>query len=410
MPGNCIFAVYLKDRPETEKMHYNFDEIIDRRNTDCYKYDLRQKYFNRADVLPMWVADMDLRTPDFIINAISQRLEHEILGYSYHAEAEYKSITRWMLQRHHWKISEEWIGFAPGVVPSICFALLTYTEPGDKIIIQTPVYFPFYSVVNDHNRELTLNPLVEENGRYRMDLDDLKSKIDKRTRMLILCNPHNPTGNVWTREELNELASICIENNILILSDEIHSDIIYEGFKHVPAATISDDVANITITLMAPSKTFNMAALSTSFYIISNRHLRDIMNAVIDKYHLSTGNLLGNVALEAAYSNGADWLDQLLIYLRKNVDLARKFINSEIPILRMFEPEATFLLWIDFRQTGLDDDTINRLLIGEANVGLSSGKIFGREGEGFQRINIGCPRPVLKEGLDRIAHVFSKRT
>jgi len=388
-------------------MHYNFDEIIDRRNTNCYKYDLREKFFKNSDLLPMWVADMDIRTPDFILDAIGQRLEHGVLGYSYHAKSEYKSIARWMLSRHQWNVKEDWIGFAPGVVPSICFALLAYTEPGDKIIIQTPVYFPFFSVVKDYQRELTENPLREENGRYRMDLEDLKSKIDSRTKMLILCSPHNPTGNVWTREELNELTNICVENNILILSDEIHSDIVYPGHKHIPTASLNEDIAAITITLMAPSKTFNMAALSTSYYIIQNLRLREKMDKMIEKYHLTAGNLLGNIALEAAYNKGEAWLDQLLLYLRKNVEFAGKFIRSELPMLRMINPEATFLIWIDFRQTGYDDDTVNRLLIEKANIGLSSGKIFGKDGKGFQRINIGCPQKILEKGLNRIKMVIN---
>ncbi len=390
-------------------MHYNFDEIIDRTNTACYKYDLRDKFFKNPDVLPMWVADMDFRTPDFVMNAIKKRLDHEILGYSFHPDSQFQSIIDWVYLRHQWKVKKEWIGFTPGVVPALNFTVLTFTNPGDKIIIQTPVYFPFYSAVTDHDRQLILNPLKLKNGRYSMDLENLKSQIDSGTKMLILCSPHNPTGNVWKKNELTELTEICLKNNILIISDEIHADIIYEGHKHIPTAMISDEVANQTITLMAPSKTFNFAGLSTSYFIASNKTLYDQMIKAVNKMHLGMGNIIGNIALEAAYREGNEWLAQLMKYLQGNVKFTKDFINSDMPALELIEPEATFLLWIDFRNTGLDDKTVRTLLVKDAQIGLSNGILFGKDGKGFQRINIGCPRSILEKGLRQIVRAIKKR-
>lgn len=389
-------------------MHYNFDEIIDRTNSACYKYDLRNKFFKNPDVLPMWVADMDFRTPDFVLNAIRERLKHEILGYSFQPDSQYQSIIDWAYLRHQWKIQKEWIGFTPGVVPALSFAVLTFTNPGDKIMIQTPVYFPFYSAIKDHNRQMVLNPLKLKDSRYYMDLDNLKAQIDCQTKMIILCSPHNPTGNVWQEEELLELAEICIKNNILIISDEIHADIVYNGNKHIPTAMLNEEIANCTLTLMAPSKTFNFAGLSTSYFIASNKKLFDRMDQSVNKMHLGMGNILGNVALEAAYREGDNWLSQLIGYLQQNIVLAKDFINNHIPVLEIIEPEATFLLWIDFRKTGYDDKTLNTLLVEEANVGLSNGIIFGKNGAGFQRINIGCPHSILEKGLQQIADALKK--
>jgi cysteine-S-conjugate beta-lyase len=383
-------------------MDYNFDEEIDRVGTNCLKYDLREKFFKSPDIIPLWVADMDFRTPDFVMEAIAKRSGHEILGYSFHPDSQYQSIIDWVMKKHQWKIQKEWIGFTPGVVPALNLAIQAFTNPGDKIIIQTPVYFPFYSAVKDHQRKLIINPLVLSNGRYRMDLENLKVQIDSRTKMLILCSPHNPTGNVWTREEIEPLAEICMKHNILILSDEIHSDIIYPGNKHVPVATISDYISDHTITLMSPSKTFNFAGLSTAYFITSNTSLRERLQGETEKFHLSMGNIFGNTALEAAYCNGDDWLKQLITYLEGNITLVRNFINNHLPFLTLIEPEATFLLWIDFRRSGLSDSSVRQLLIDKANLGLSNGILFGKEGDGFQRMNIACPRSLLEKALKQL--------
>jgi cystathionine beta-lyase len=388
-------------------MKYNFDEIIDRTGTASYKYDLREKIFKSPNIIPLWVADMDFRTPDFVVNAIHNRANHEIYGYSFHPESQYESIINWVYQRHQWTIQKEWIGFTPGVVPALNLAVLAFTRPGDNIVIQTPVYFPFYSAVEDHNRKLVLNPLVLRNGRYGMDLDHLNSVIDSKTKMLILCSPHNPTGNVWTKEELMKLAEICLKNDILILSDEIHADIVFSKFKHIPAASLSDEIAGKTITLMSPSKTFNFAGLSTAYFIASNKELRQLLQHETDKLHISMGNIFGNVALEAAYRFGEEWLSELITYLEQNVTFTRKFINNNLHHLKLIEPESTFLLWVDFHNYDHSDEEVKQLLVERAHLGLSNGVQFGVEGKGFQRMNIGCPRSILEQALEQLHHALS---
>jgi len=256
-------------------MKFNFDEIINRENTNCYKYDLRNEIFGKSDVIPMWVADMDFKIPPFVTDAIKKRMEHEILGYSIIPASFYEAAAEWIKNRHRWETSPAEMCFSPGVVPALNMIVLTYTRPGDSIIVQPPVYFPFFTAIKNHDRVMITNPLKEENGEYKMDFDDLISKIDSKTRMIFLCNPHNPTGNIWPLSTLERLAEICLKHKILIVSDEIHSDLIYPGYKHTPMACISTEVARNTITCMAPSKTFNLAGLSTSFLIISDKKLRN---------------------------------------------------------------------------------------------------------------------------------------
>lgn len=387
-------------------MNYNFDEIIHRENTACYKYDLREKYFGTKEILPMWVADMDFRTPDFIVDAIKKRVEHEVYAYTYRTDSIYQSVINWLYKRHQWQVKKEWIGFSPGVVPALNMAVLAFTAPGDKIIVQSPVYFPFYSAVKDHDRQLVVNPLVLNNGRYSMDYEHLKLQIDNQTRMLILCSPHNPTGNVWRKEELEALVTICIENNILIISDEIHADIIFSGHKHVPTAKLSAEIAEHVITLMAPSKTFNFAGLATSYIVASNPKHFERLNGMNEKLHLGSGNIFGGVALEAAYNHGDEWLRQLIAYLEKNITFSEEFINNELPGIELIKPEATFLLWIDFRKLNLKGKTLTQKMIEKAGLGLSDGRLFGTDGEGFQRMNIGCPASLVKQALVQIKNAF----
>lgn len=387
---------------------YNFDEIIERENTDCVKYDLRDVFFGNKDVIPMWVADMDFKTPDFIIEALRKRLDHEILGYSIKSEAYFQSIVDWYQNRHHWSIKKEWIQFSPGVVPALGMIVETYTEIGDECIVQTPVYFPFFSSIEGNSRKLIFNPLQLRNGRYKMDFEDLKQKITDKTKMLFLCNPHNPGGSVWKKEELQELAQICLKNNILVLADEIHCDLVYEPNKYIPFASLSEDVANITITTNAPSKTFNMAGLSTSSVIIANKELRVKFQRRLDVTHLYIGNLFGNVALEAAYKYGENWLNQLLTYLKDNIDFAINFIEKNIPQIKPIAPEATYLLWLDCRQLAPDSKSLKQLMIDKAGVGLNDGATFGKDGAGFMRMNVACPRSILERALVQMAEVCIK--
>ncbi len=387
-------------------MKYNFDEIIERRGTDCEKYDQLQKYFGNGNAIPLWVADSDFRVPDFITAAIRYRANHEIYAYSYRPDGYYNSIIKWQQQRHDWHIEREMILPTQGVVATLSAIIMSYTQPGDKIIIQPPVYTPFFTCVSDCGRTIVENPLVNNNGHYSFDFEDLVRKIDNDTRLIILCNPHNPVGRVWTKEELSQLGDICLKNNILIISDEIHSDLIFDGYKHTPLPTISDELANNCIVCMAPSKTFNIAGLATSYVIIPNREIRQQYDHFLHMLHLKSGNLFGNTALEAAYKYGLDWVKQQNDYLEVNRDYLLDFIGKKMPKLKMTFTEATYLAWIDFRGYGIDETSMNRLLIDNAEVALNKGSIYGKEGVGFFRLNFACPKQVLEEAMSRMELVL----
>jgi cystathionine beta-lyase len=389
-------------------MYYNFDKIVDRKNTSSVKFDLRDKIFKREDVIPMWVADMDFRTPPFIMDALRKRLEHEILGYTYISPSIFESIVNWVRLRHNWEIHPHWISFSPGIVPAINLLILAFTNPGDKVIVQTPVYFPFFSAVENHGRELVFNPLIYSNGKYEMDLVGLESKMDDTTKMLILCNPHNPTGNVWPADVLRRIGEMCLAKNVLLISDEIHSDLIYKGHRHIPTAAISKEIASNTITCMAPSKTFNLAGLSTSFLVIPDEKLRVTYEKKLDQIHVGAGNIFGFVAMEAAYTHGSEWLDQLMEYLEGNVLFLEEFIQRHIPRIRVIRPEATYMVWLDCTQLKMPPSGLKEFMINKAGLGLSDGPLFGKQGEGFQRINIGCPRSVLQEALLRLQAAITK--
>ena len=387
---------------------YNFDEIIARENTDCVKYDLREMFFKTEDVLPMWVADMDFRTPDFIIDSIKSRLDHEILGYSIRGEGFNDSIVAWMKNRHDWDIKQEWISFSPGVVPAVNMIVLAFTEPGDKIIVQPPVYFPFFMAIENNRRTKVENPLKLENGRLCMDFDDLRIKA-KGAKMIILSHPHNPGGSVWTKEELTQLAEICIENDVLMVSDEIHSDLLFEGFRHIPLASISEEAAQKTITCNAPSKTFNLAGLATSYLIIPNKDLLDNYNKMLnDKMHVNMGNMFGPIALKSAYGQGEEWLKQLLDYVWGNVCYVDDFLKKDIPQIKAIIPESTYMIWLDCRELGLEGDALKDFFITKAKVGFNDGRVFGTGGDGFMRINVACPRTMVKQAMEQIKAAILK--
>lgn len=380
---------------------YNFDELIDRTNTNCIKYDARKAFFGKEDVLPLWVADMDFRTPDFIVEAIKKRAEHEIFGYTFRGEGYTQSIVNWLKHRHNWEIKPDWITFSPGVVAGLTMAIEALSKPGEGVIIQPPVYFPFADSVKGTGRELVENPLRLENGRYYFDLEDLKSKITPTTRVLLLSNPHNPGGMAWTRDELEALARVCIDNKIVIISDEIHSDLVYPGYKHTPLAGISEEIAQHCVICMSPSKTFNTAGLTTSYLVIPNKRYWASYERVMRLPHLHMGNIFGNAALEAAYTHGDEWLGQLMNYLQGNFDILQTFFSEKMPGVKVMRPDATYLIWLDFSAYGLTDEQLNQALI-DAGVGLNRGLQFGKQGRGFMRINIGCPRSIIQEALVRI--------
>lgn len=381
--------------------HYNFDEIIERRETNSVKYDLLEKLFGNKDALPLWVADTDFRVPDFIMEAIRERMNHEVLAYSYRPDSYFEAIIDWVDRKHGWKIGREMITSSPGVVSAVTMLIMALSEPGDQVIVQTPVYFPFFTSIKGLDRKMTENPLVLKNGRYTFDFENLKQIITPRTKLLILCSPHNPGGMVWTLHELEELSRICLENGILIISDEIHSDLIFTGHKHMPIPMISDQMAMNSAVLMAPSKTFNVAGLSSAFVVIPNKKLRVKYERVLHTIHIDSGNIFGNIAMEAAYRHGFDWLSQLMDYLEDNYRFLEAFVTQRMPLVKIMKPEATFLVWLDLRAYGLPEKVMAKRLI-EGGVALNNGSMFGTGGEGFFRLNFGCPRPVLEEGLIKI--------
>ncbi|MEA1888007.1 MAG: PatB family C-S lyase [Bacteroidota bacterium] len=388
-------------------MAYNFDEPVDRQGTSCVKYDSRKNVFGTDRVIPMWVADMDFKSPPFIIEALRKRLDHEILGYTIRRKEYFSSLKEWVQRRLGWVIESDWISFSPGIVPALNICTLAYTGPGDKIIIQPPVYFPFFNAVTDHSRKLLYNMLIEDNGRWKMDFNDLEQKAAEGARMLILCNPHNPVGRAWKEEELEKLAEICLKYEIVIISDEIHSDLILPGYKHVPLAGLSDKITDLTVTCMAPSKTFNIAGLSTSSMIISNPELKKKFDTKIKSLHITGGNIFGNEASIAAYTYGDKWLDDMLDYVHRNVEyVLSKFSDNKF--ITPVPPEATYMVWLDCRKMRMKPAELNKFFITEAGVGMSEGSVFGPGGEGFMRINLACPFKTVKIAIENIENALLK--
>jgi len=382
-------------------MHYNFDKIINRDHTASVKFDLRKEVFGKEDILPMWVADMDFKTPDFVIEALKKRLEHPILGYSYRPDSYYRSIINWVKRRHQWIIKKEWISFSPGIVPAINMAIMAYTEPGDKIIVQPPVYHPFFSAINNNNRIQVDNPLKLQNGRYFIDFKDLKAKL-KDAKMILLSNPHNPGGSVWTKEELQTLGELCVENDVLIMADEIHADLVFKPAKYLPMASVSPEIADQTVTFIAPSKTFNMAGLATSSVVTSNNILKEKFDQILDTIHIGMGNIFGTVASEAAYNHGDEWLDELLEYLSQNMDYVEQFITEYIPEIKVIRPEGTYLMWLDCSGLNLNNKDLKDFMIQDAGLGFNDGRMFGTGGEQFMRMNVACPKITIEQALIKL--------
>lgn len=382
--------------------NYNFDEIIDRHHTDAIKIERCKALFGTEDVLPLWVADMDFRTPDFILESIQKRCEHPILGYSKLPKGFIPALTNWIKELHQWEVKREWVGFLPGIVSGIAFAVETFSEVGDEIIIQPPVYYPFIDVVNKNNRQLICNQLKEVNGKFEMDFGDLEKKITTKTRMFILCNPHNPGGRAWDKETLNRLSEICFKNNIVVISDEIHSDLVLHGKKHIPFASISENAANISLTYMAPTKTFNMPGLVSSSYIIPNAELRSKFVNYLEKTEQTGGNIFAYVATQAAYENGREWRKQMLEYVQGNIDFVVGFLKQNIPQVKPMIPEATYLIWLDCKDLRMETDDLQSFFVHKAGLGLNKGTIFGAGGEYHLRLNSACPRSILEKAMTQL--------
>ncbi|WP_134701617.1 MalY/PatB family protein [Ammoniphilus sp. YIM 78166] len=384
-------------------MNYNFDQMIERRNTASYKWDQVERLFGDPAILPMWVADMDFAAPPSVLEAIKKRVDHGVLGYTIRPQSYYDAIMGWLKRRHDWKIEQEWITTSPGVVTALSMLVDLLTQPGDKVIIQTPVYPPFYDVVNKNNRTLIQNPLLLEDRYYSMDFAALEEQMmDPETKLMLLCNPHNPVGRVWRREELIQLGDLALKHGVFIISDEIHCDWIYPGYQHIPFASLSEEFALNSITCIAPTKTFNLAGIQTSTVIIADPSRRKEYNDRLSTLSLHLESCFGLIAVEAAFNEGDEWLDELIEYVRSNLEYLTDFIGQYLPKIDVIKPEGTYLVWLDFRKLGLNSTQLKELMYQQAKVAFNEGSSFGKNGEGFLRVNLACPRAILIEGLDRL--------
>lgn len=387
---------------------YDFDEIIDRAGTDCVKYDGLEKAFGVSDALPLWVADMDFKTPDFIMEAIKKRCEHEILGYTFPSASYYKAIVEWVRKRHNWAIAPEQITFLSGIVPALGHCLNALTEKGDKVLVQPPVYMPFHWIPQNLSRTLVYNHLVESNGRYVMNYDELDRLMGEGCKVMILCNPHNPGGRVWSREELLEVAGLSQKHGVLVISDEIHGDLTLNGKCQIPYASVSDYAAGHSITLMAPSKTFNLAGLATSYSVIPDEALRRCFKQYIDQTELANGTIFSFVAAQAAYEHGEEWLNECTGYVWENMLLAQRFFQTHLPAIRPMMSEASYLLWLDCRALNLPQNKLVHFFLREAHVALNDGAAFGPGGEGYMRMNLACPRSRVEQALCQMAAAYRR--
>lgn len=388
-------------------MPINFDEIIDRRNTSCLKHDFAVERGYPADILPFWVADMDFRAPAPVIDALKVRAEHGIFGYTQIKDDYFAVLRNWFRTRHAWDIERSELIITPGVVFAIATAIRAFTEPGDAVLIQQPVYYPFANMIRQNKRTLVDNPLRLIEGRYQIDFEDFEQKIvEHGVKLFILCSPHNPVGRVWTRAELEQIAAVCLRHNVIVVADEIHEEFVRPGFRHVPFASLSEKAAAITVTCTSPSKTFNLAGLQISNIFIRNAQLRRHFKEELSRTGYDEPNTLGLTGAKAAYEHGAAWLTELLAYLEENNARTKAFLTQHLPKVRLIEPEGTYLLWLDFSAYGLSDKELNEKIIRDAHLWLDDGPIFGAGGSGFQRINIACPWSTLENGLEHLAKAF----
>lgn len=381
-------------------MIYDFDRVIDRRNTLSCKWDQSE-----PDILPMWVADMDFKTAEPIINALRSRAEAGVFGYSIYMDDVYDAVTGWFMRRHNWKVEKEWICFSPGIVPALHAFSRIFAGKGDKIIMNSPVYYPFFGAAVKNGAEPVYNELIYKNGRYEIDFDDFERKAsDPAVKMYYLCSPHNPGGRLWAKEELTRLGEICLRNNVLVIADEIHCDLVYPDKKHVPFGSLKEEIVDNSIICTAPTKTFNLAGLQISSVIIKNEELRKKYADYMDSSGFDKGEagVFGLEGMRAAYLYGDEWLDQLIQYIQKNLEFLIKYISDNMPGVKVMIPDATYLVWLDFKSYGIESHELHKKLKYSGKVWLDQGYMFGDAGKGFERINIACPRIVLEEGLKRI--------
>lgn len=392
-------------------MKYDFDELVERRGSDCLKYDFAAERGMPEDVLSLWVADMDFRTAPCITERIQKDAAFGIFGYTDSKDDYFQAVSNWYETYFGWKVEKDWLVKTPGIVFAIAAAVSAFTEEGDSVLIQQPVYYPFSAVIRDNGRKLVNNELVLKDGRYEMDLEDFEKKVvQEKVKLFILCSPHNPVGRVWTEEELRSIGEICLKYNVKIVSDEIHSDFVYPGFAHHVLTTVDERFQEISIVCTAPSKTFNLAGLQISNIWIPNPELRGIYQKKLQSLGCSEANMLGLHACQAAYEGGREWLEQLKEYLKGNLDFVRTCLRENLPQIKLVEPEGTYLVWLDCRELGLSGEELERFIVQKAKLWLDDGAIFGKAGEGFERVNIACPRAILKEALDRLKKAVATLT
>ncbi len=381
----------------------NFDEIIERKNTNSIKYDFAKRMGMPENILPLWVADMDFKTSSYIQEALQKQLEHGIYGYSEAGEEYFEAVSKWMKQHFDWQVDIRWLVKTPGVVFAVAMAVKAFTNEGDNVLIQQPVYYPFGQLIEDNKRKIVDNTLViDEFGKYNINYEDFEHKIiNEKIKLFILCNPQNPSGRVFTRQELIKMGDICLKHNVIVVSDEIHADFVFKG-KHNVFANLKEEYKNITVTCTAPSKTFNIAGIQVSNIFIPNSKLKHRFRKQIDAAGYSQINAAGLVACQAAYKHGEEWYRAMLAYLKGNIDYIKEYIKQNIPEIKMAEHEGTYLVWLDFRGLGLSNKEINSLVVNKAGLWLEDGAVFGKPGEGFQRINVACPRAVLTAALNKL--------
>lgn len=382
---------------------YDFDRIVDRRNTDCLKYDFAVQRGRPKDVLPFWVADMDFSIAQEIEDALVKRCQHGIFGYSEATDGYFAALQNWYLKHFNWQVQRPWLIKTPGVVFALAMAVKAFTEPGDGVLVQQPVYYPFTEVIKDNGREVVNSPLILKNGHYEMDFADLEQKLaDPKVKLMFLCSPHNPVGRVWTEAELRKVGDLCLKYNVITVSDEIHSDFVWDDNAHTPFATLGEEYQQNCIVCTAPSKTFNLAGLQVSNIFISNQKLRRAFRKQIDAAGYSQLNTLGLVACQAAYAYGEEWLTQVKAYIRSNITFVDDYLNQNLPQIKMLPIEGTYLVWLDCSALGMTADEREQWLWHEAKLWLDGGGIFGKEGEAFERINVACPRATLLQGLEQL--------
>ena len=381
---------------------YDFDKIVDRSGSHCLKYDALLDFYGRNDLIPMWVADMDFETPDFVIDALKRRLEHPILGYTLAYDGYWQSIIGWLKKRHNWQVEREWLCYIPGIVKGIGMAINAFTSPGDKIVIQPPVYHPFRLVPEHNNREVVCNPLKVTDGGYEMDFDNLEQLLDEKCKILIIANPHNPIGLVWDKATLSRLAEIAVRHNLIVISDEIHCDMPLYGNVHTPFASVSEAAASCSITFGAPSKTFNMAGVVSSYAIVPDAELRDRFFSWLSANELDMTTIFAMVATEAAFNEGDDWRRQMISYIEQNIDFVADFVAAEIPGVKVVRPQASYLVWLDFTDLGLSHEQVVDLVLNRARLAMNDGAMFGKEGEQHMRMNVGMPRSVIARAMNQL--------